>query len=220
MTAPRDFGFPIPQRIAKLATDHRGFPVPWFVAWFDGKPDFRVIDTPKLAVAHNEGRCWICGETLGSYLAFSIGPMCAVNRVSSEPPSHRECAEFAARACPFLTTPKAGRREGGMPEGTVPSAGVGLKRNPGVTLVWITKSYRVMRVDNGVLFRIGDPTETLWFAEGRPATRAEVEQSIESGLPLLREPAEAQEREEPGCGAVAALDSMIADAQRFLPVAA
>ncbi|HEY2851160.1 MAG TPA: hypothetical protein VGI97_14880 [Gemmatimonadaceae bacterium] len=211
-TKVREFGIPIPERIAKLAVDHRGYPVPWFVAWFDGTPDFRVIDTPKLAIAHNQSRCWICGERLGAWLAFVVGPMCAVNRVSSEPPSHRECAEFAARTCPFLTMPKAQRREAGTPAETQPSAGVGLKRNPGVALVWVTKDYGVMRVASGVLFRIGAPRETIWICEGRTATRAEVMASIDSGLPLLREPAEAE-----GPGAVRALERMTADALRLLP---
>src|SRR5437764_29347 len=96
----------LPSRLKLLPVDERGFPVPWFVAWIDGKPDFRVVDQRKMAIAVSEKRCWVCGDFLGRYMAFVIGPMCAVNRVSSEPPSHRECAEFSVRACPFLTKPK------------------------------------------------------------------------------------------------------------------
>lgn len=207
----------LPPRIAKLRVDHRGYPVPWFVAWIDGVPDFRVIDTPKLAIAHNRALCWICGEPLGAWLAFVIGPMCAVNRVSSEPPSHRECAEFAACKCPFLAMPKAQRREANILAETMPAAGVGLKRNPGVALVWITKEYKPFRTETGWLFQVGEPRETLWFCEGRTATREECEASITSGLPLLREPAEAQDQAEPGCGASKELDRMLAKALTLLP---
>lgn len=193
----------------------RGHVVPWFVSWIDGQPDFRVIDTPKIGVAVRERRCWLCGNPMGSYRAFLIGPMCAVNRVSSEPPSHRACAEYAAQVCPFLANPSAPRRETQLPRDVSEPAGVGLKRNPGVALVWITRSFNILRVSNGVLFQVGDPTELRWFAEGRPATRAECLASIESGLPLLREPAEAQ-----GPRAVAAFERMLAVALALVPTEA
>jgi hypothetical protein len=86
--------FDLPQRIRQLPISPAGFPAPWFVAWFrDGKPcdpgqgtpDFRVIDTPKIGIAIRQKRCWVCGGFLGRHLAFVIGPMCAINRVISEP---------------------------------------------------------------------------------------------------------------------------------------
>lgn len=180
----------MPARVAALPRDAKGRPVPWFVAWIDGQPDFRIIGDGKIQQALESGRCWICGGTLGSYKAFVIGPMCAVNRVSAEPPSHRDCAVYAAQACPFLTTPQMRRREGGKPE-TVEPAGTMIRRNPGVALVWVTRTLRlIFDPQGGMLIRVGDPTETRWFAHGRPASRAEVTASIDSGLPLLREIAE------------------------------
>lgn len=176
----------MPERINRLPIDDRGYPVPWFVEYVNGKPDFRVIDGRKLVRAVKEKLCWICGEKLGTYLAFTIGPMCAINRTISEPPSHRECAEFSARVCPFLSLPKKKRDEEDLPAGAVEAAGIGLKRNPGVVCVWITKGYMIMRVENGILFRIGDPLETKWYAHGRSATRAEILESINSGIPLLK----------------------------------
>lgn len=202
----------IPVRIRRLPVDDRGYPVPWFVAWIDGKPDFRVVDSRKVVQAVRSKLCWVCGETLGTHLAFVIGPMCAINRVSGEPPAHLECAEFSARACPFLTTPKERRREAGMPEGTCFSE-TGLKRNPGVALVWVTKSFTSIRgVGSEVLFRIGDPEKTLWFCEGRIATREEVMRSIDTGLPLLREIAE-----QDGADAVEMLERQYEGALILLP---
>lgn len=180
---------PLPRRISKLPVDSRGYPVPWFVQWLDGKPDFRVIGKGKLAEAYHDHLCWICGEPVGKFLAFTIGPMCAINRISSEPPAHRECAEFSAKACPFLTRPQVERRAGGIPEGLTLAdrAGISVERNPGVALIWITKRFSPFNAGNGVLFRVGPPEEVLWFAEGRKATWQEVIDSIESGLPILRE---------------------------------
>lgn len=205
---------PLPIRMRVLPIEERGYPVPWFVAWIDGKPDFRVIDTPKLAIAHNRHVCWLCGQPLGRYLAFVIGPMCAINRVSSEPPSHRECAAFAAIACPFMVRPAAKRREANLPDHHE-AAGIGLKRNPGVTLVWITRSYKAFRPPGGgVLFEIGDPIETLWFSQGRRAAADEVIASFTSGCPLLEGEAIRE-----GASAHAAYLRMRETAMRFIPAA-
>jgi hypothetical protein len=181
----------IPSRIQRLPRNPKGFPIPWFV-WIDddGMPDFRVIGPGKIRGAIIFNQCWVCGERLGKHMAFVIGPMCAINRVSSEPPSHRDCAIFAARACPFLTTPKMHRNQKDLPEVYENPAGIGSPRNPGVALIWVTKTYHVARLDGGILFDVGDPVETLWFTEGRPSTREEVLQSIRTGLPALRELAE------------------------------
>lgn len=194
---------PLPDRIKRLPVDTRGFPVPWFVEWFhaDGStyenpeaphregdyPDFRVVDSRKLLIAYKQKRCWVCGDILGRYYAFVIGPMCAVNRTTSELPSHRDCARFSAQACPFLTKPAVERRRNDLPEGYRNAAGNHLTRNPGVALVWITNSYKAFPDDNyRPLFRIGEPLEVEWYAEGRIATRAEIMASIDSGMPLLR----------------------------------
>ncbi len=212
----------MPRGIRSLPIDERGYPVPWFVQWFDaqggatnpriGKPDFRIADGRKRNAAVQHGLCWICGMRLGKVFAFVVGPMCAVNRVSGDPPMHRTCAEFSVLACPFLTRPKAERRDAGLPEGgEVP--GFGIMRNPGVSLVWITDSYRP--VDDGkgsFVIHMGPPRGRLWFAEDRAATRAEVLASFESGLPIL-EAAAAEE----GPDAVRQLQAQTAEALRLLP---
>jgi hypothetical protein len=208
-----------PAAILQLPTDHRGFPVPWFVEWIDEKPDFRVIGYGKWGKAQRQRLCWVCGGKLGRMNAFVIGPMCAVNRISAEPPSHPVCADFAARCCPFLANPRMRRNEKGLDElGAQPVGGDMIARNPGVALVWWTLRYQV--VDDGGggrLIHVGHPERTSWYAQGREATRAEILASIESGLPLLRAPAEAQDREEPGSGAVAMLERMTAEAMQLVP---
>lgn len=203
---------PPPPKMRRLARDEAGRPIPAFVAYVDGKPDFRIVDAEFLRRCVTLKLCWICGGVMGKYVAFTIGPMCAVNRVSAEPPSHLDCATYAARACPFLVNPNKERRKGNLPENYSEPAGEMIERNPGVTLVWVTRSYEIERHDDGMLFRIGRPTGVAWWAEGRPATRAEVLASIDSGLPLLREMAW-----QDGPDAVAALERQHAAALELVP---
>lgn len=172
---------------------HRGYPVPWFVEWLNGEPEFRLADGRKRKRAVEETLCWCCGKSMFAHRfpmtkVFVIGPMCGVNRISSEPPCHRECAEWSAINCPFLSRPQAKRRDASdIPIAEEP-AGVMLERNPAVTMLWPTLRYEVVRVPNGQLFRIGEPTDRLsFYREGRAATRAEILDSIDSGIPLLIE---------------------------------
>lgn len=204
----------IPERLLALPIE-RGYPVPWFVAKVDGHYDFRVMDGSKLPRAISGRRCWICGQKIakGSNLVFTIGPMCAINRTISEPPSHRECAEFSVRACPFLNQVEQKRREFPvLPQQCQDSAGVGLKRQPGAVCLWSTKKYKTFRVSNGLLFQIGEPVAVAWYCEGRAANRAEILESINSGYPLLMEMANAQ-----GALAVQNLEAKMATAIALIP---
>lgn len=190
-----------------------GYPTPWFVGMVDGEYDFRVADPDKLVQAIKRKLCWLCGQPLGVNLTFVIGPMCVVNRVSAEAPCHLECAEYAARACPFLTKPRMRRNEVDLPE-TGEGAGIMIKRNPGVCALWTTRSYKLSRSNGGVLFRIGDPEHIEWFSEGRKATRAEIDESIRTGLPILEKMAE-----EDGPEAEQMLAKQLREAQVLLPAA-
>lgn len=205
----------MPGSIASLPREERGYPIPWFVAFVDGKPDFRVMDERKLRrVLRGDNACWVCGQAMGARKTHVIGPMCVVNRVAGEPPSHWACAVFSARYCPFLSLPHAQRREHGLPENaTMP--GIGIKRNPGVVALWEFRGAVQTFGDGrgGTLFRLPSPPERIgWYREGREATRAEVDESINTGCPILRGMAEKE-----GPSAVAHFEQMLADAQQFLP---
>jgi hypothetical protein len=107
-----------------------------------------------------------------------------LNRTSSEPPSHRDCAEFAVRACPFLTQREEERRTIGLPDEITKAPGFGLPHNPGVALRWITKRYRPWQVPEeaireagaqpGARFEMGEPLVIECYREGRDATMAEI----------------------------------------------
>jgi hypothetical protein len=213
----------LPAKMRRLPVDRRGFPVPWFVKWLDGEPVFPAMDGDRMVRAIRQGRCWVCGGELGRLSAFVIGPMCAINLTSAEPPSHLECARFSARNCPFLANPRMRRVPSEKYGGAGPNgaAGVMLDRNPGVTLVWIVKGrgrpYTVRAdgpVGAGTLFDIGKPHAIEWYCEGRPATRAEVVDSIESGLPHLQAMVDI---DPDPAGAQAEMDQRTAAAMELLP---
>lgn len=214
----------IPPRMRHLERDHRGFIVPWFVQWLDdndrplpagqGRPDFRVMDRRKWVKAIQHRLCWVCGGPVGVHLAFLIGPMCAINRVTSEPPSHRECALYSTAVCPFLSRPRMRRNEKDVPEHKE-IAGFHLEHNPGAMALWTTRSFRVFNADQGgqgQLITIGDPEKIEWFAEGRRATKDEVRAAIDKGLPSLRKLAE-----EEGPDAIADLEQQLKRALPLLP---
>ncbi len=201
----------MPAAIARLPRDARGFPIPWFV---QQEPlDFRVIRPMGVARAHQAKLCWVCGKPrYEKRMCFAVGPMCVINRVSSEPPSHPECARFAARACPFLSNPRMRRNEKDLPEAAVDAPGIAIKRNPGVTALVFAGGYSLLRVGDGVLFRMDGIRQVEWWANGRLATRAEALAGIESGLPELERIAA-----EDGPEAEAELQIATAEAMDLLP---
>lgn len=206
---------PVPKRLARRPLTDKGFPVPWFASFIDGAWNLVAVDPRKIPYAIRKRICWICGEPLGQYLCFVIGPMCSINRISSEPPSHRDCAEYAVRACPFLSRPRmrrndAAREAVGSGAHTVP--GIMVEHNPGANLIWVTKSFRIVPDHkDGWLIEVGPPVETLWFAEGRKATRAEILAAFEKGLALQRPLAESEP------GGIEALEADLAEAMKLIP---
>lgn len=220
---------PLTQRIERLPR-HRGYPVPWFVQWFEdgeprptgeGEPDFRVASGEKMEAAINERLCWVCGEMISQHdapAAFVIGPMCSVNRISAEPPAHRGCAYFSVRACPFLTRPHMVRREKGINEAAEKPPGHMIERNPGVTLVWYTNSWDIVAPEGKPLFELGPPKNVTAYSQGRAATRDEVWRSIVTGLPALLQIANQQDEEEDGAirNAAIALERQLSEAVRLL----
>jgi hypothetical protein len=211
----------------KLRKDEHGRPVPYFVRWFgmDGKPvhglpgeadrpDFRYADQGFRYLAFKKSLCWLCGEPTGVHKVYVIGPMCVVNRATSEPACHRDCAEFAAKACPFLIHPREKRNEKGLDAKAEGPGGIMIRRNPGCVALYETPEAEMVGKDanGGWLIRLGKPERVDWWAEGRQATRAEVMASIESGYPILF-----GEASKEGMAAIDALGRMHVAAMKFLP---
>lgn len=82
----------------------KGLPVPFTVLWVDGVPDFRVIDHEKKRQCVMQRLCAICGHKLGEYAWFVGGPKSLTeSNLFSDPPQHKQCAEYAIQTCPFLS---------------------------------------------------------------------------------------------------------------------
>jgi hypothetical protein len=72
------------------------------------------------------------------------------------------------------------RNEKDLPAG-IGTAGISIDRNPGVTVLWTTLSYKLFSAGNGYLFRIGDPEHVEAYA-----TVEELAHSIITGYPILQ----------------------------------
>lgn len=150
----------LPLRMRALPIDARGYPVPWFAGRTDGKPKwYRAI---------HQKACWICGQKLGAHLCFVIDVQDAFTRTVSEPPSHRQCAEWFIR-----------NRENSTDEWPV-------RRPTGVFLVWMAKDFAVFESDAGrSVIHIGDAEDATWWMDGRHATLEEAEDCVEREFALL-----------------------------------
>lgn len=184
------------RRVATLPVAENSYPVPYFVKWIDGKPDFRVVDPDKLVSCINQRLCWICGESMGAYKSFVVGPMGYVNRISSDAHMHFDCADFSVKACPFLINPNAKRREDEMTEAGKHAVGGHLvEENPGIMCVYTTKTYQVKLVGKGPLFFLGEIDSATWWAQGRLATAQEIEHAFAVGCVRATQHCDEKERE-------------------------
>ncbi len=215
----------LPSRIRALPRDRHGRPIPWFVATLaSGERDFRIAGGDRRTIAVRQRLCWVCGQPLPKRFVFALGPMCAINRVTGEPPVHDVCGVYSMQACPFLATPQMTRRTRGMPAGEdlVGPAGLHAEGNPGGAILWTTTTYTPIQLPigglgrAGMLFRVGAPAAVSWWHQGRPATRDEATALLDSALGKLR--AEAARDRDPSA-AQALLDKQYAAARRLLPIA-
>jgi hypothetical protein len=172
---------------------YNGYIVPFFVTWYLGdkqvnettpgaRPSFPTIDAKRQLMCQKRSLCWICGRVMGAFKTFIFGPSSAIVRASMEPPSHRECALYAVKVCPYLTSDRpintkhdANLRPG---EKILPDVSV---TNPGLNVLWTCKDYEAKLMDppRGLYILIpGEPTGVQFFREGRPATHEEVSKAL------------------------------------------
>lgn len=111
--------FDIPDIMKSLPVDDRGYPIPYFVQYVNGVPDFRYQDTKKKQACRLYNKCSICGKQLTKKsFWFIAGPKGLENRVSSDEAMHEQCARFSLRYCPHLHYEKSTRRDGGITAAT------------------------------------------------------------------------------------------------------
>lgn len=108
----------LPRRLRTRPRDPRGYPIPYIAMLDAGKrPHFTINDQRRTAEVIQKRGCALCGKPLerggpdaGAW--FTGGAICFIhpNGAFLDPPSHRECGEYAVRVCPFLAAPHYGRR--------------------------------------------------------------------------------------------------------------
>jgi hypothetical protein len=102
---------PIPNRMKKFPLFH-GFPVHYTVfVHSDGTPDFKIMHERRREECFKKNWCHLCGEPLNKKnrkeeeYAFIGGPKCVLAHRFIDGPMDIACAEYAAKVCPFLSSP-------------------------------------------------------------------------------------------------------------------
>lgn len=152
----------MPARIARLPK-FQGIPVPFYVPDIEGRPDFGAVRPRAIAECHLEKLCWICGDKTGAFKAFVTSASNGITRMVQEPPCHADCAEYTAR--------------------------VAMAASDDVALVWVTRSYEPVPVEEGLFFRMGFPEQRQFWFRGRPAAAHEIASSLKRNIGALRDQA-------------------------------
>jgi len=142
--------FELPAQMKDMKLDDRGYPIPYFVPFIDGKPDFRYQDERKRQTCIDRKWCSICGKPLiDRSFWFISGPMGFQNKVATDAPMHEACARFSIQACPHLIFLKAERRS---EEPIDPTPGL-LRDKPKEIYLIKSDKYKVQIQDGNQYFR-------------------------------------------------------------------
>ena len=133
------------------------------------EPNFRVVDDAHRLQCSFRNWCHLCGEPLGRHMCFIGGPNSIKNRTFFDGPMHTDCAQYAAKVCPYLALSKewVERPIKDMP-GTlmheVPESATGRPAKMGVLYCDSYNPIKVQRPDGSleVFFRAGEPTRIDW----------------------------------------------------------
>jgi hypothetical protein len=97
---------PIPDRMKRFPLWKGMFPIFYTVARTpEGKPEFRKVSRARQIEAERKGLCHLCGQTLWTPFWFICYDQEVKIGRSKDGPMHKECAEYACKACPFLSQP-------------------------------------------------------------------------------------------------------------------
>lgn len=160
---------PLPDYMRGLPVDDDGVPVPFVVAWIDGKADRSQPNTAAMTRCIQEDLCAICGEKLGRFKAFTLSHQQVLTGVASDPPGHLECVFYAAEVL--------------------------MSSAPIVVVVWSTEQSRLLLSGRRPLWEVGAPDRVGWFVGGRPAVREEIEADSGAALEAIRSQLDGSNRE-------------------------
>lgn len=137
-----------------------GLPVPYFVGWVGGRPDFRLLDAQRQGFCFAYAKCAICGSAGPTPKYLICGPIGLENRVHTEPAVHEACARYALLTCPYLSRADSARRQD-YPAGSRYSHG-GLAEKPDELFLVELDKWQLLRVPSGRLLNFR-PVRTLRY---------------------------------------------------------
>lgn len=143
--------------------ERRKVPVPLFNVMRDGSVNFTGINAQTVVNCGIDRRCGICGNDLDYWIAFIGGPVSLANRVYSDPPMHRECAEAAMTYCPHIRV----RNHRRTPDEKQPddswASPAAVMEKPEEWIIALTRQYKMIPHGPGVLFRAATIKDTLRY---------------------------------------------------------
>ena len=99
----------IPEYLAHLPVDKRGYPIPYFVPIVDGEAEFKYGDPHKVDICLKYNKCWVCGRKIKLPAYVITGPVGRKNNVVSDLPMHERCARYSLIICPHMYIEKTKR---------------------------------------------------------------------------------------------------------------
>jgi hypothetical protein len=99
----------MPERIAQLPRDARGYPIPYVVQRDQtGQPLFIVNNRDLANHCVRRKLCSICGEKMVKELWFVGGPQSAFHPHGAyyDSAMHHDCLQYALRVCPYMAMSK------------------------------------------------------------------------------------------------------------------
>ena len=153
----------IPDRLSRRPRDSRGFPQPFVVS------DFRTTDGERWGYAVTQRRCGLCGEPLGSNIAFIGGPLSHESRLFTDVGMHRDCAEYALRVCPYLAIRPVKHLETikQVPDELRLAAPEVSTDKPERFALGITGGFKVIRLPSGPPALLANPWKSVsWWVAG------------------------------------------------------
>jgi hypothetical protein len=160
----------IPTRLAHRPRDRRGYVIP-FVTFLDkdGEPQFKIMDDERVKRCLVHRLCALCGNQMGRHIFFIGGNLCVANGIFYDPAMHRECAEYALRACPHIV--HASGKLGRIPE-AIDGAKIGVGQALAATRFALmhAERYTYGQEKTGMtVIKAELPwREVVWYHEGQP----------------------------------------------------
>lgn len=177
-----------PTRLASRPRDEHGRIIPFYAVGHSEDP--QVVRTVAARAAHEARRCFTCGHPLGAFSALTLTPAALITRATTEPPSHRKCAEYDVMGWMSVNHPAMHRQGFTVVEPddeTAPDDEAGPvmpQPGEGVVALFMTQEWSRQRGRDMYSFRA--EFAVTWWTHGRPATYPEALAGLVSGLEILR----------------------------------